>query len=1076
MKKNLLLLFVLTSFIVNAQTAYQVSTFVGSGVDSNTPGGTGTAASIDAPTGLCLDHNGNVYMNTYGGTILKITPEGVVSLWADLSSRGSQTLSLCADMQGNLYTVQWDRKAIHSDNMVQKIDATGKITTIAYLPGADATYSNYKGMCYSSGFLYATSVYTNCIYKIDITTGKYSIYVGSGRNVSTDGKGGNAAFAEPAGICADQSGNLFVAEASGKIRKIDASANVTTIANLTGSISLSGICVDASENIFVNDIVMNNVSKISSNGDITIIAGSTVGDKNGVGADAAFNFVYRSSVAVYYFCGIAIDPSNNLFLSDTRNLKIKKITPIVPAPPKPAYLDLPASMCLGSTVAYQPSVTGGQVGFTLISKTIATPPKAMCKSDTNVFVVDNDDNIWRYNLQGTGTPFQYPSFYSNISAIKVDKYNRLYVVAPDQNNNSLTSIYRLQSNGYPDFGWGGGSTPSGSFSAISTIALGPDGKLYAADTLTGFISTVDTITATPANLPSPATQYSFYKPTSIAFSKDGRMFVADAGRKDILVRNSTDNNYYPAFTGLDTLNWAFNSIDIDTSSSIESFYVSASNPSRVAAIVSQNILGNIITVVANYADQGVAVQKPGSVLTVFPATGAPVTWVADKGANNIQLIQLYAYSITPSLPKGLVFNFNTGQITGTPTVAAPPQIYTVTVKNNLGSTTSTFAFSVNLPGSVSNTAGVSHSPVVNQGDGLSINYFQENNCAKMISVADSIGGSNPGNVQVNQTVYPTLASFSDANFVGRVTDINTQNPDAGARIKLYFTYNDIVNFNANNGTDPDLSNDIVGGTMQMGILQLHTDSTGHIEQIKHNPVTANWNTTDQNWVVDFPITKFSTFYAGESNTIAAFDCSNAGTPENVAACGNYTWHGTLYTASGTYHYNAINQNGCDSVLTLNLTVSNDFEITQDDETLTCNAAGATYKWVNCDNNYTVISGATQQTYIASSNGDYAVIATKNSCTDTSACVYVGNLTTTGINHSISVADILVYPNPGNGLYTINAPEDYTIIVISTLGETLLEKQIYKGMSTLDISSFASGVYYLNIRNSSGNNSKILIKK
>jgi hypothetical protein len=227
-------------------------------------------------------------------------------------------------------------------------------------------------------------------------------------------------------------------------------------------------------------------------------------------------------------------------------------------------------------------------------------------------------------------------------------------------------------------------------------------------------------------------------------------------------------------------------------------------------------------------------------------------------------------------------------------------------------------FAVTPPTNLSNTPGTGTSSNTH-ADGLSISYFDANNCARMIEIQDSIGGTMPGNVSVDQTVYPTIASFSSGTFVGRKTEVNAQDPKAKAQLKLYFTFQDIENYNQFNGGGVDLVNDTVGGTMQIGVLQLHTDSTGHIEQIKHNPITANWKTAYASWEVNFPIQKFSTFYAGENQSISDFTCENSGLDSIVTSSSYYIWHGDSVFASGVYMDTLVNVNGCDSVTTLEIT-------------------------------------------------------------------------------------------------------------------------------------------------------------
>jgi hypothetical protein len=106
--------------------------------------------------------------------------------------------------------------------------------------------------------------------------------------------------------------------------------------------------------------------------------------------------------------------------------------------------------------------------------------------------------------------------------------------------------------------------------------------------------------------------------------------------------------------------------------------------------------------------------------------------------------------------------------------------------------------------------------------------------------------------------------------------------------------------------------------------------------------------------------------------------------------------------------------GCDSVVSTALTIT-DITVTLNDPTLTANAIGVSYQWLDCSNGNSPIAGATSQTFTPIANGDYAVEVTDNGCTDTSACVTAA---TVGLD-SNSLFNISVYPNPTNGEVNVN---------------------------------------------------------
>ena len=189
----------------------------------------------------------------------------------------------------------------------------------------------------------------------------------------------------------------------------------------------------------------------------------------------------------------------------------------------------------------------------------------------------------------------------------------------------------------------------------------------------------------------------------------------------------------------------------------------------------------------------------------------------------------------------------------------------------------------------------------------------------------------------------------------------------------------------------------------------------------------------------------------------------------VTACDNYTWlqNNVTYTASGAYTDTIANTVGCDSVISLQLTIDTvDLSITNINDSLVSNDANATtYQWVNCDSNNAIISGATNQGYQPTMSGNYAVILTKGACTDTSACenVIISNTTESKLNANFSL-----YPNPTRGtvyLELSNNLERGSIIQIYTLtGQLVIEVQIQHKKTLIDISQLERSVYFFKYGN------------
>ncbi len=126
---------------------------------------------------------------------------------------------------------------------------------------------------------------------------------------------------------------------------------------------------------------------------------------------------------------------------------------------------------------------------------------------------------------------------------------------------------------------------------------------------------------------------------------------------------------------------------------------------------------------------------------------------------------------------------------------------------------------------------------------------------------------------------------------------------------------------------------------------------------------------------------------------------------------SYLFNGSVLTTTGVYTNNGQTINGCDSSATLNLTVNSvNTSVTNNGSSLTAQASGASYTWLDCNNNFAVVPGATSQTFSPTLSGDFAVRVVEQTCVDTSACETVVLF---GIDE-MKLAGITLYPNPSSG--------------------------------------------------------------
>jgi hypothetical protein len=182
----------------------------------------------------------------------------------------------------------------------------------------------------------------------------------------------------------------------------------------------------------------------------------------------------------------------------------------------------------------------------------------------------------------------------------------------------------------------------------------------------------------------------------------------------------------------------------------------------------------------------------------------------------------------------------------------------------------------------------------------------------------------------------------------------------------------------------------------------------------------------------------------------------------------------MYDSSGTYKDTLTNYMGCDSLITINLTMTSiDTTVEKDGSALTSNANGDSYQWFKCNNGYTEINGETGKSFEPDSSGSYAVEITKGSCVDTSGCVSAQAL---GINENSFAHEVAVYPNPTQGRVTINMTAVYgqLNVQVTDLTGRVLQRKNFTNKQRLNLYlGEKRGIYIIKVRNQK--NKKAIIK-
>jgi sugar lactone lactonase YvrE len=405
------------------------------------------------------------------------------------------------------------------NNRVRKVGTNGIITTIAGNglaggpagDGGPATSAIVQGptgvVLDAAGNLYISS--SNFIRRVD-TSGLISTVAGGGNNGLGDGGPATAArLNNPQDVAFDSAGNLYIADTN-RVREVDSSGIIATIAGngqgnyfgdggpatAAGLDSPVAVVVDKNGNLFIADQTENRIREVNASGIITTIAGNGAAGYSGDGGPA-------TAATLNSPMGLAMDTSGNLYIADTFNQRIRKIT----------------RAGIISTIA-------GTV----------------------------------YGLSGDGGPATQ-AMLGNPYGVAVDSYGTVYIA--DRDNNRIRTVTR---NGIIQTVAGSGAQLAGGFSgdggpAISAqlyfpeaVTVDGDDNIYIADTSNWRIrmvshGTINTIfgagphAGDPSPNEAPALGRWLESPQSLVLDRAGNLFVAS---DESVLRLSTSglSNYW----------------------------------------------------------------------------------------------------------------------------------------------------------------------------------------------------------------------------------------------------------------------------------------------------------------------------------------------------------------------------------------------------------------------------------------------------------------------------------------------------------------------------------------------------
>ncbi len=512
-----------------------INTIAGTGVQKSAgDGGPAVNASFVFPENIALDSQGNIFISdTADSTIRKIGAGGIISTYAGIHQFGysgdggpatSAALTypqgLRLDASGTLYFVD------SASNRVRKITAAGVISSIAGDgqprfsgdggPAVNAELDSPGSLAFdASGQLVISDNANQRVRRIGLT-GVITTILGTGAadSLQDGGPATSASLASPSALALDKAGNLYIADIENqRVREVRTDGTIITFAG-NGSNAFSGdggqatqaalsypsgLAFDGAGNLYIADRNNHRIRRVSAAGVITTFAGNGQGGFAGDGGPAA-------SAVLAYPSGVAVDSSGNVYISDTGNARIRKVS----------TSGVITTIAGTSTAGY----TGD--GASALNATLSNPTGLAFDSSGNLYIADSSNNVVRMidksgvirtvagsakPTGGDGGPAVNASLASP-AAIILDNAGNLYITDTHNSRvrfvNTSGTISTIAGTGISGFSGDGGLATLAQMEFTSGLALDGNGTLYISDEdnnrIRALLSAAPSFTAAPATV------------------------------------------------------------------------------------------------------------------------------------------------------------------------------------------------------------------------------------------------------------------------------------------------------------------------------------------------------------------------------------------------------------------------------------------------------------------------------------------------------------------------------------------------------------------------------------------------